>query len=89
MIVNELFNLFLVTYVAYSCGLTVEKFCLRWKIINTNKLLRQKVVLPSKITPSTFSELNHHGLYENCEIRLTDKTDPSDPTRGVFLDPKA
>ena len=28
---------------------------------------------------------NYHGLLEDCEIRLTDKTDPSDPTRREFI----
>ena len=28
---------------------------------------------------------NHHGLLEDCEIRLIDKTDPSDPTRRDFF----
>ena len=32
-----------------------------------------------------FLSENHHGLLEDCEIRLIDKTDPSDPTRREFL----
>ena len=31
-----------------------------------------------------FLRENHHGLLEDYEIRLVDKTDPSDPTRREF-----
>ena len=32
-----------------------------------------------------FLSENHHGLFEDCEIRLIDKTDTSDPTRREFF----
>ena len=28
---------------------------------------------------------NHHGLLEDCEIRLIVRTDPSDPTKRDFF----
>ena len=34
---------------------------------------------------TTFLSEGHHGLENDCEITLIDKTDPSDPTRGIFL----
>ena len=32
-----------------------------------------------------FLSENHHGLLEHCEIRLIDKTNPSDPNRREFF----
>ena len=32
-----------------------------------------------------FLSENYHGVLEDCEISLIDKTDPSDPNRREFL----
>ena len=32
-----------------------------------------------------FLSENHHGPLKDCEVRLIDKTDPSDPTRKEFF----
>ena len=32
-----------------------------------------------------FLSENHHGLLKDCQIKLIDKTDPSNPTRREFF----
>ena len=67
-------------------GSTVDRFRLRW---NNYKCL-QRIASKGGISKQNyfhqhFLSENHHGLLEDCEIRLIDKTDPSDPTRREFL----
>ena len=73
------------------CGLqytesTVDRFRLRW---NNYKYLQR--IASEGGTPKQnyfhqhFLRENDHGLLEDCEIRLIDKTDPSDPTRREFF----
>ena len=52
-------------------------------IKNVHKGSGQKMIFPpsKKLDQHLLSE-KHHGLLEYCEIRLIDKTDPSDPTRS-------
>ena len=67
-------------------GSTVDRFRLRWN----NYKCSQRVALEGG-TPKQnyfhqhFLSEDHHGLLEDCEITLIDKTDSSDPTRREFF----
>ena len=70
-----------------ACGLqyvgsTVERFRFRWNNYkNSQREKAQGVTPPQSFLHQHFLSEGHHGLVNDCEITLIDKTDSSDPTR--------
>ena len=70
-------------------GSTVDRFRLRWNNYECSQGIASAGGTPKQnYFHQHFLSENHHGLLQDCEIKLIDKTDPSDPTRRVFLDAK-
>ena len=74
------------------CGLqyvgstTVHKFRLRWNNYKCSQRIASEVgTLKQNYFHQRFLSENHDGLLEDCELRLIDKTDPSDATRREFF----
>ena len=74
-----------------TCGLqyvgsTVERFRFRWNNYkNCQREAAQGGTPPQSFFHQHFLSEGHHGLVNDCEITLIDKTDSSDPTRREFF----
>ena len=74
-----------------ACGLqcigsTFERFCFRWNNYeNCQRETAQVGTSPQSFFHQYFLSEGHHGLVNDCEITLIDKTDSSDPTRQEFF----
>ena len=67
-------------------GSTVDRFRLRWNNYKCSQRIASEGGTPKQnYFHQHFLRENHHGLLKDCEIRLIDKTDPSDPTRREFF----
>ena len=70
-----------------TCGLqyvgsTVERFRFRWSNYkNCQREAAQGGTPPQSFFHQYFLSEGHHGLVNDCEITLINKTDSSDPTR--------
>ena len=63
-------------------GSTVDRFRLRWNNYRySQRIASEGATLKQNYFHQHFLSEKHHGLLHDCEIRLIDKTDPSDPTR--------
>ena len=68
------------------CWATVNRFRLRWNNYKCSQRTASEGGTPKQnYFHQHFLSENHHGLLEDCEIRLIDKTDPSHPTRREFF----
>ena len=74
-----------------ACGLqyvgsTVERFRFRWNNYkNCQREAAQGGTPPQSFFHQPFLSEGHHGLVNDCEITLIDKTDFSDPARREFF----
>ena len=67
-------------------GLTVNRFRLRWNNYKCSQRIASEVGTPKQnYFHQHFLTENHHGLLEDCEIKLIDKVDSSDPTKREFF----
>ena len=67
-------------------GSTVDRFRLRWNNYKCSQRIASEDGTPKQnYFHQHFLSENHHVLLEDCEIRLIDKTDSSDPTRTEFF----
>ena len=65
---------------------TADRFRLRWNNYKcSQRIASEGGTLKQNYFHQHFLSENHHGLFEDCEIRLIDKTDTSDPTRREFF----
>ena len=67
-------------------GSTVDRFRPKWNNYKCSQRIASEGGTPKQnyICYYFLSE-NHHGLLEDCEIRLIDKTDPSDRPRREYF----
>ena len=74
-----------------TCGLqyvgsTVERFRFRWNNYkNCQREAAQGGTPPQSFFHQHFLSEGHHGLVNDCEITLINKTDSSDPTKWEFF----
>ena len=74
-----------------ACGLkyvgsTVERFRFKWNNYkNYQREAAQGGTPPQNFFQEHFLSEGHHGLVNNCEITLRDKTDSSNPTSREFF----
>ena len=65
---------------------TVDRFRLRWNNYKCSQRIASEDGTPKQnYLHQHFLSENHLVLLEDCEIRLIDKTDSSDPTRREFF----
>ena len=67
-------------------GSAVDRFCLRWNNYKCSQMIVSEGCTPKKnYSHQHFLSETDHVLLVDCEIRLTNKTDPFDPTRRDFF----
>ena len=67
-------------------GSTVERFRLRWNNYKfSQRIASDGGTLKQNYFHQYFLRGNHHGLFKDCDIRLIDTADPSNPTRREFF----
>ena len=67
-------------------GSKVDRFSPRWKNYQCWQRIASEGCTPKQIYfHEHFLNENHHGLLEYCELKLTDETDPSAPTKREFF----
>ena len=69
----------------YYAGSTVGRFRQSWKYYKCSQRIVSGGTSKQNYLRQNFPSENHHGLLEDCEISLIDKTNLSDPTRGEFF----
>ena len=67
-------------------GLTVDRFRLKWNNYKCSQKIASEGGTPKQnYYYQHFLGKSHSGLLKDCEIKLIDKSDPSDPTSRDFL----
>ena len=64
---------------------TIDRCRLRWDNYKCSQRIAPGGIPKQNYFHKHFPSENHHELLEDCEIRLIDKTNSSDPTRRGFF----